>query len=71
MKAILLDAIAFILCLIILCIFIPFFYLPYLILICIRDSYAEDHATLRMHRRIEDHLRKSRDDHEYHQIHSW
>ena len=71
MKAILLDAIAFMLSFIILCVFIPLFYVPYLILICIRNAYAEDHATLRMHRSIDNYLRKNRDDHEYHQIHAW
>jgi hypothetical protein len=65
MKTLLLDTIAFILC-----IFIPF-YLPCLIIMCIRDAYAEDMENSRMHRRIDDHLRKSRDDHEYCQIHVW
>lgn len=45
--------------------------IPCAIIECIRKAYAEDRATLRMHRRIDDHLRKSRDDHEYHQIHAW
>ncbi len=69
MKAILLDAIAFLLSLVILCIFVPF-YLPCLIIMCIRDAYAEDRENSRMHRRIEQYLSSQQDD-EYPQIHAW
>lgn len=70
MKAILLDAIAFMLSLIILCIFIPF-YLPCLIIMCIREAYAEDRENSRLHRHIEEFLSRQRDENDSHQINAW